>query len=169
MARKRKADADAPKRQHCDQITKERRIDEVVKLRIQACRLWNLRDYVRQNEENPESPWFLPDGEAPLSDGMLSRYIKDADEVILASVDRDRPRRIKTHLARREELYARAIVAGEVRVAHQVLAETAQLEGLYPDRGRSPDDVPPIYKPAPDHAHDADDTILEPGGKADHD
>jgi hypothetical protein len=92
-------------------------------------------DHVRQHEQDPNSPWHLADGETPLSRSQIYRYAAKADALIRESCRTSRKRLLRTHVARRNDLYAEARRQGDVRAAAAVLKDLAELQGLYPAKG----------------------------------
>jgi hypothetical protein len=154
MARKRrKSDepsGDAPdQRQHADNMTASRRLDDVIRIRLQGAKFWDLREFVREKEQEKDSAWFLEAGQLPLSDVQLRRYQTAADRAIEASVEKDRQKIVSRSLARREDLYARAVLAGEIRTALAVDQDTLDIVGGYPDPKTSGTDDAPFYPPQP--------------------
>src|SRR5262249_2368065 len=57
-----------------------------------------------------------------------------ADAIIIASVKEKRSISLRRHLARREHMYARAMLAGDVRTALAVEQDAARLRNLYPPK-----------------------------------
>src|SRR5438105_4801262 len=78
------------------------RVEEVLRLRLGGVQFWDVREHVREKEQEDDSPWKLANRAKPLSDSQLRRYIQRADALILASVKEPRSKAIRRHLARRE-------------------------------------------------------------------
>jgi len=109
-----------------------RRVEEVLRIRLDGAQFWDVCEYVREKERESGSAWELADGAEPLSDSQVRRYIQRADRLILASVKEKRGKVLRRHLARRERMYGAAMNAGDVRTALAVLQDEARLRGLYP-------------------------------------
>jgi hypothetical protein len=111
--------------------TVARRVEEVLRIRLDGAEFWDVREYAREKEKEPGSAWELtPDGK-PLSDGQLWRYIGRADRMIAESCRASRKKLLRRHLAQRRNLYAKAVSQGDVRAALAVLTDEAKLIGLY--------------------------------------
>ncbi len=108
------------------------RLLEIVRIRLDGAKLWDVCEYVREKEQEDDSPWKLPDDGKPLSQSQIARYVQKADDTIAESTrERRRQSRVK-NLARREHMYARAMNAGDIRTALAVAQDEAKLRGLYP-------------------------------------
>jgi hypothetical protein len=110
----------------------EARVTELLRLRLDGAEFWDIREYVREKEQQDGSPWRLPAGQKPLSDSQLWRYLARVDQRIAESCRASRKKLRRRHLAQRRNLYAKALAQGDIRAALAVLADTAKLEGLYP-------------------------------------
>jgi hypothetical protein len=109
------------------------RVEDLAQVRLDGAFLHSqIREFVREREKEPGSPWFLQDGEEPLSDSQLRRYTQRADRLIAESFERSRKRLLRRHLAQRRNLYARAVTTGDLRTALASAQDEAKLEGLYP-------------------------------------
>lgn len=108
-----------------------RRVEEVLRIRLDGAEFWDVREYAREKEQEAGSAWELPKGGKPLSDGQLWRYIGMADKMIAESCRASRKKLLRRHLAQRRNLYAKAISQGDVRAALAVLQDEAKLTGLY--------------------------------------
>lgn len=128
-----------PKNRNATSPEVELRVTELVRIRLDGAQFWDVREYVREKEREPGSPWFLIEGRTPLSDTQLGRYIQRADKAIQRSVREKRGRVMRRHLARRENLYAKAVNAGDVNTALAVLRDDAKLRGLYEGKRRNAD------------------------------
>jgi hypothetical protein len=114
--------------------TIQRRIEEVLRIRLDGAEFWDVREYAREKEQEAGTVWELKDGAKPLSDGQLWRYIGRADRLIAESSRASRKRLIRRHLAQRRNLYAKSVVAGDYRTALAILRDEAELQGLYPEK-----------------------------------
>jgi hypothetical protein len=115
-----------------------KRVEEVLRIRLEGAAFWDVREYAREKEREEGSAWFLAEGQKPLSDGQLWRYIGQADRLAAENYRASRKRLLRRHLLRREHLYALAVNQGDVRAALAVLADAADLEGLRPPRKVAP-------------------------------
>jgi hypothetical protein len=115
-----------------DKALAARRVEDLLRIRLDGAEFWDVREYVREKEGESRSAWFLKEGENPLSDGQIRRYQGKADALILQSHERSRKRLLRRHLAQRRNLYAKAVLQGDVRTALAVLQDKAKMEGLYP-------------------------------------
>jgi hypothetical protein len=107
------------------------RVEEVLRIRLDGAELWDIRAYVREKEAEDGSPWQLADGQKPLSDSQLWRYMAKADRLIAESCRASRKKLLRRHLARRRNLYAKALSAGDYRAALAAAESEARLQGLF--------------------------------------
>jgi hypothetical protein len=108
------------------------RVEEVLAIRLDGAQFWHVREYAREKEREEESPWHLKDGQKPLSDGQLWRYIRRADQMLADSCRASRKKLLRRHLAQRRHLYAKAVSQGDTRAALAALDSEAKLIGLFP-------------------------------------
>lgn len=108
------------------------RVEEILRIRLDGAELWDIREYVGEQEQKEGSPWCLAARAKPLSESQLYRYIEKADRLISESCAARREKLIDRHLAQRRNLYAKAVSAGDLRTALAVLTDEAKLENLYP-------------------------------------
>src|SRR5262245_26712921 len=111
----------------------EQRVAEVLAIRLAGAQLWDVREYVREKEAEDGSPWRLAEGQKPLSDSQLYRYIAKADKLLLSNCRASRRKMIRRHQARREYLYGLAVNQGDIRAALACLDSDAKLRGLFDD------------------------------------
>jgi hypothetical protein len=125
---------------------------EVLRIRLDGAKLWDVSEYVREQEQTDGSPWKLAEGEKPLTERQIARYVQRADAMIALSTRESRKRSLARHLARREALYAKAANAGDVNTALAVLRDDAKLRGLYPPAKAvvTGKDGTPLIPPAPE-------------------
>jgi hypothetical protein len=114
------------------------RVEEVLRIRLDGAAFHDVREYAREKEREEGSAWFLPAGGKPLSDGQLWRYVAQADRLMTTELRASRKKLVRRHLARRENLYAKSVLAGDYRTALAVLRDQAELQGLYPPRKVAP-------------------------------
>lgn len=123
--------AKKPKR-HANKALSALRTEQLLAIRLDGAEFWDLREFVREQEKTADSPWFLEDGDDPMSDSQIRIYMAKADDLIQEAHDENRERLYRRHLAQRRRLYARAVAAGDVGTALRVLRDEAQMIGLYP-------------------------------------
>jgi hypothetical protein len=121
-----------------DKALAARRVDEVLRIRLDGAEFWDVREYVREKQAEPGSAWHLEEGATPLSDSQLRRYQQRADALLERSHERSRKKLLRRHLAKRRNLYAKATLAGDVRAALACLRDEAELLGLYAPRKVAP-------------------------------
>ena len=109
----------------------EARVDEILRIRLDGAEIWDIREYVREKEQEDGSPWQLADGATPLTDSQLYRYLAKAEQLIAASSRASRNKLVRRHLAQRRSLYAKAVSAGDYRAALAALESEAKLQGLF--------------------------------------
>src|SRR5215813_6549926 len=114
MKARKKQGEGQPKRPHASKAQVELRLTEIVRVRLDGAKEWDVSEYVREEEQKDGSPWKVQDGETPLSDRQIRRYIERADRLIAESTDKDRERLLTRHLARRENLFGKAVNAGDI-------------------------------------------------------
>jgi hypothetical protein len=156
-----------------DKAQVARRIDDVLRIRLDGAEFWDVREFVREKEKEAGSAWFLAEGETPLSDSQIRRYQRKADRLMLESHERSRKRLLRRHLAQRRHLYARAATTGDFRAALSALQDEAELLGLYPPKKVAPTDptgkrgyAPPLTGAQLDDAIRAELARLAGGGQA---
>lgn len=94
---------------------------------------WDTCAYVREKEAEPGSAWeVLVDGK-PLSESQIRRYVAKANDLIGESCRARRKQLLRRHLARRRNLYAKAVSQGDIRAALACLDSEAKLLGLFDD------------------------------------
>jgi hypothetical protein len=106
------------------------RVEEVLAIRLDGAEFWHIREYAREKEQEEGSPWHLAEGQKPLSDPQLWRYIARADKLIAESCRASRKKLLRRHLAQRRSLYAKAVSAGDYRAALACLDSETKLLGL---------------------------------------
>jgi hypothetical protein len=108
------------------------RVDEILRIRLDGAALIDVREYVREAEARDGSPWKLDEGQKPLSDSQLWRYIARADKLMTEECRADREKLLGRHLAQRRNLYAKAVLAGDYRAALAAADSEAKLLNLFP-------------------------------------
>ena len=127
----------------------QQRVEELLRIRLDGAEFWDVREFVREKEAEPGSAWYRDGNATPLSDSQIRRLMSRADDLIAEANVRSRKRLVRLHLARRRNLYAKAVLSGDLRTALSCLQDEAKLVGLYaPDKVARTDtagrDLPPI-------------------------
>ena len=133
-AKKRKA----PAKPHANEALALRRAEDLVRIRLDGAEFIDVREYVREKEQEEGSAWHLKPRATPMSDQQLYRYVARADELIASSLSHSRRGLIREHRARRRNLYARAVLTADYRTALACLRDEAELLGLYAPRKVAP-------------------------------
>lgn len=120
------------KPQKADKALTQKRIDDILRIRLDGAQFWDVREFVREKEKEPGSNWFIEDGVRPLSEGTIRNYQTKADTLMMKAHERKRGKLFRRHLAQRRHLYAKAATTGDVRTALACLQDEAKLIGLYP-------------------------------------
>jgi hypothetical protein len=107
------------------------RVEEILRIRLDGAQIWDVREFVREQEQTEGSPWQLADGCKPLSDSQLWRYMARADKQIAESCRASRKKLLRRHLAQRRNIFGKAMSAGDYRAALAALRDEAELLGLY--------------------------------------
>jgi hypothetical protein len=97
------------------------RVEEVLTMRLNGAELYDLVQHAREQQ------WDV-------STRQIQRYIRQADELLAESLDMDRERSLRLHVATRRSLLARALNDGDTRTALAIVKDAAELAGLYPPR-----------------------------------
>jgi hypothetical protein len=100
-----------------DKALAARRVEDLLRIRLDGAEFWNVREYVREKEKEEGSAWFVAEDGTALSDSQIRRYQTQADALMMASHERSRNKLFRRHLAQRRSLYARAVLTGEIRTA----------------------------------------------------
>src|SRR5260370_42095662 len=107
----------------------QQRVAEIHELRLAGAEFWDIREYASAPEgkecQRKGPPWGV-------SDSQLWNYIKKSDELLEKTIETDANKNRRKHIAKRSNLYARALNSGDVRTALMVAKDHAELEGVYP-------------------------------------
>jgi hypothetical protein len=128
-----------PSKARATKAIKERRVEEVLRIRLDGAEFWDVLQYIAEKQEAGEGVWAVPDGGKPIAERTVWWYIQRADQ-LLAETSRNEAGRKKLrrrHLAQRRNLYAKAVSQGDIRAALSCLDSEAKLLDLYP----KPDDA----------------------------
>src|SRR5947209_8205082 len=85
------------------------RVEELLRIRLDGAELWDVREFMRQKVAANDPVW----GAAPLSTSQIYRYLEKVDAKIAESCKSSRRKLFRMALARRRNLYARAVNAGD--------------------------------------------------------
>jgi hypothetical protein len=118
-----------------DKALAARRVDEILQIRLDGAQWWDVREYVREKEQEQGSAWYVAPGGKLLSDAMIRKYQEKADKIVQQSHEKSRKKLLRRHLAWRRHLYGKAVNAGDYRAALAAARDEAELLGLYPARG----------------------------------
>jgi hypothetical protein len=129
------------KKARSSKATVRSRVEQVLDMRLAGAQKRDVRRFAAENK------WRI-------SERQLERYIQASDELLAASLEKDRAKLINRHLGQRQALYARAADTGDYRTALAVLKDLAQLGDLYP--GSRP---PPAGLPRLDQAENGADVV----------
>src|SRR5262249_28869998 len=114
------------------------RVSEILRIRLDGAELWDIREYVREKEQEDGSAWKLADGQKPLSDSQLWRYLARANKEIAASCRASTKKLLRRHPAQRRSVCAKAVSAGDYRAALACIRDEAELQRLYQPRTALP-------------------------------
>ncbi len=125
---------------HASEATSTARRNDFVHLILDGAETWDLIDFVRHAEKDPESNWFLAKDVPPLSLAMIKTYKTRALRIIRASGEKDRNKLLSLGLAKRRNIYSAAAKAGDWRTALAAQRDHDELLGLYPSAKKLPGD-----------------------------
>jgi hypothetical protein len=114
--------------------TVARRVEEVLRIRLDGAQFWDVLQYVAEKEAAAEEPWAVPEGGKPIAPRTVWWYIGKADALLAETFRKEAGRKklMRRHLAQRRGLYAKAVLQGDIKAALSVLRDEAALLGLYP-------------------------------------
>jgi hypothetical protein len=112
--------------------TTRARIEDIARVIIGGAVPFQIGPYVAEMEAKGEPPWTIPPDGKPLSRRQIRRYIRWAERLMAQACRTDTEKLLREHIARRLNLYSRAINKGDDRTALAVLQDLAKLQGLYP-------------------------------------
>jgi hypothetical protein len=130
--RPRKKAAGKPHKGRPSAATAARRAEEVLRIILDGAQWIDICEFVREREAEEGSLWQLPEGGKPLSNSQIRRYVARATAMIAQSCRASRKNLLRRHLAQRRNLYAKAVLQGDVKAALAVLRDEAALLNLYP-------------------------------------
>jgi hypothetical protein len=115
-----------------DKVTARARVEDLARVILDGAQGYQVSAYVRQQEGAGAEPWITQPGARPLSRSQIRRYALQAEQLIGETVQADREQTLRTHLAMRRTIYARAVATGQLSVAASVVKDEAALLDLYP-------------------------------------
>jgi hypothetical protein len=101
------------------QATVKQRVSEVLRLRLLGAEFYDIVQHASENG------WGV-------GERQLWNYIAKADDLLEASLETDRDKLLRRHVAQRQALFARAMSVSDYGNARAVLKDLAELLGLYP-------------------------------------
>jgi hypothetical protein len=119
-----------PKR--ATKTTKRDRVAAVLQVMLDGAQPHQVRQFVAEKTAAEEYPWKVAEGEKPLSERQLRRYMAEADRLIAAGHRTSHRKLLRRHLAMRRNLYARAVNAGDIGTALRIADSEAKLLDLFP-------------------------------------
>ncbi len=127
MARKTSPDKPVTDQQDkpakADKETIRLRVDAVMRIMLDGARFNDIVQY------GSDQGWNV-------GERQIRKYVAKAHTLIERDTEKGRRKRFWLHVAKRENLYARAVSCGDYRTALAVLHDLALLQGLYPDPKR---------------------------------
>ncbi len=127
--------ADKPRKNKATKAIVARRVEEVLRIRLDGAEFWDVLQYVAEKQKAGEAPWTLEEGEKPLAERTIWWYIQQADQLLKETFRKEagRKRLIRRHVAQRRRLYAGAVSQADFRCALSILDSEAKLCGLFDD------------------------------------
>jgi hypothetical protein len=98
----------------------------------------DVLDFIREREADQDSPFYVTEDRRPLSYSQCRKIIKRAQNLIGETIKQDREKLLDLHLARRRNLYAKAVAIADYRCALSILQDECELLGMYPVRRTAP-------------------------------
>jgi hypothetical protein len=115
-----------------DKATATRRVHDLLAVVLDGAQGWDVFQYVRTQEQQEGTVWFVGDAATPLSDAMIRKYLTRTYKLLESAQEKSRRRLLRRHVARLNHLYARATTTGELSVARAVLRDLAEIQRLLP-------------------------------------
>ncbi len=113
----------------------ELRVLEILRMRLDGARFWDIQEYVREEEIKAGSVWYIGEGAKPMGDSTLWCYISKADKAQRADSLVSRRKLVRRHLEQRRNIHAKAMLAGDLRTALASLDSEAKMLDLFPPTG----------------------------------
>jgi hypothetical protein len=127
----------------------EKRVNDILRIMLDGAQRWDLVDFVREREKEPDNAWTLAEGDEPLCYSQIRRYVARAKRIIADTGTGEREELLRKAIAQRENLYAKAVSQGDMRAALAILDSRDRLLRLFPSDERKPGaighgDLPPL-------------------------
>jgi hypothetical protein len=106
-------------------VTLCQRIEEVLQIRLMGGEFVDLRNHAEEQGWN-------------VSLRQLRRYAAAGDKLLENTLEKDRPKLLRRHIAQRRSLFARCMAVADYSAAGRVLRDEAELLHLYDDNPTSP-------------------------------
>jgi hypothetical protein len=106
------------------------RVEELLRIRLDGAEFWDVKEYIAEKVAAKDPVW----GEHEIGQAMIYRYLQRVDDLIAASCKTARRKLLRTHLAKRRNLYAKAVAAADYATAKAILKDEAELLNLYPPK-----------------------------------
>ena len=113
--------------------TIQARVDELLAIHLDGANVIDMRHFVAEKVAAGEPPWRVPDDGQAVDAKTLAGYVAEAEKARDKVTGRTEgnAKDMKAHLAKRRNLYAKAVSQGDVRAALSCLRDEATLLGLY--------------------------------------
>jgi hypothetical protein len=118
--------------------TVQARVEEILRIVLDGAKTWDIRAHVAEKEAEGEPPWTVEEGNQPLGERQIRRYVARAEALIVKSLKVTRKKTLRRRIAQREALYARAVAQGDTKAALAILRDLDELAGNYPPRKVAP-------------------------------
>ena len=119
-------------RQKADTALSERRVNDILDILLDGAQSWDVFHFVRENQAT-ESNWTLAEGQEPLSDGAIKKYITRAYRLMDGAFEKSRGKLLRRHVTMLNHVYARSMKAQEYSVARATLKDLAEVQRLLPN------------------------------------
>jgi hypothetical protein len=120
-------------RQKADKALSERRVNDLLDILLDGAQVWEVFQFCREKQADPESNWTLAEGQEPLSDGAIRKYITRAYREMYGAFEKSRGKLLRRHLAKLNRVYSRAMAACDYSVARATLKDLAEIQRLLPN------------------------------------
>ena len=106
------------------------RVEQVMLIMLDGGELHDIREFAKSTGEG-KTPWNV-------STSSLRRYMEKAWKLIERSREKDRGKLFARHIQSRRRMQAKALEQGDIRAAHALARDIAELEGMYPQKKEKP-------------------------------
>jgi hypothetical protein len=124
--------SEMPKKRKPTKAVVAQRVEQVLRIRLDGAEYIDILQYIAEQQKESGSVWATPDGEKPFSERTVWWYIGKADQLLAETFrnERGRKKQIRRHIAKRRNLFAKAVSQGDIRAALACLDSEAKLAGL---------------------------------------